>query len=137
MIFRSLLVPSVCLSALMLQAGAAHGQITAAPRTTRMWGFNNYGQGTIPQGLGAVSAIDCGGEFTIALTAEGSVRTWGRNDYGQLGIGSTNNIGAGRSWMLLPIELRITSVFPICEPNISTMRLMGLLALMHCIGSRR
>jgi alpha-tubulin suppressor-like RCC1 family protein len=66
------------------------------------WGYNGSGQlgngtttinrapGAVP-GLSEVTAIAAGGEHSLALLANGTVRAWGNNSEGQLGNGTTAN----------------------------------------------
>jgi len=60
------------------------------------WGRNDYSQlgagTTAPRatpvavlGLSGVKDIATGGDHTLALLADGTVRAWGYNGYGQLG----------------------------------------------------
>lgn len=66
------------------------------------WGYNGSGQlgnGTttlsrVPgavAGLSEVTAVAAGGEHSLALLANGTVRAWGNNSEGQLGNGTTTN----------------------------------------------
>jgi hypothetical protein len=50
------------------------------------WGWNDYGQVTIPTGLSGVTAIAAGGLHSLALKNDGTVVGWGWNDYGQVTI---------------------------------------------------
>jgi hypothetical protein len=43
------------------------------------------------QGLSEVTAVAGGGEFSLALLANGTVMAWGSNQFGQLGDGSTES----------------------------------------------
>jgi len=36
-------------------------------------------------GLSNITAIECGGDFAMALASDGRIWTWGDNSYGQLG----------------------------------------------------
>jgi hypothetical protein len=48
------------------------------------WGYNNYGQCTVPAGAqSGVTAIAAGWYHTVALKSDGSVLPWGRNTDGQ------------------------------------------------------
>ena len=71
--------------------------------TVRTVGHNGYGQCgtgntthpqlslyTIPN-LNNVKQISCGGNHTVFLLKDGTVRTVGRNDYGQCGTGNTTH----------------------------------------------
>jgi alpha-tubulin suppressor-like RCC1 family protein len=43
------------------------------------------------KGLGEVTAISAGGEFSLALLKDGTVMAWGSNQFGQLGDGSSDS----------------------------------------------
>ncbi|KAM7290215.1 E3 ubiquitin-protein ligase HERC2 isoform X3 [Ixodes scapularis] len=43
------------------------------------------------QGLGVVR-VECGSQFSVALTASGSVYTWGKGDYHRLGHGTDDHV---------------------------------------------
>lgn len=74
------------------------------------WGKNFYGQlgnhtktsSSTPVAVAgdgslsgkSVTAIAAGGDFSVALTADGTVHTWGYNYYGQLGDGTNVNASA-------------------------------------------
>ena len=47
------------------------------------WGWNGYGQTSIPASATSVVAIAAGGYFSLALKADGQVIGWGNNDQGQ------------------------------------------------------
>ncbi len=66
------------------------------------WGYNGSGQlgngstaiSRVPgavAGLSEVTAVAAGGEHSLALLSNGTVRAWGNNSEGQLGNGSTAN----------------------------------------------
>jgi hypothetical protein len=42
------------------------------------WGFNGYGQASVPPGLKDIKAVAVGRYFTVALQADGTVTTWGQ-----------------------------------------------------------
>ena len=52
------------------------------------WGYNGYGQCTVPAGLSDVETIATGGlaNHDMALKYDGTVVAWGRNDYGQTNV---------------------------------------------------
>ncbi len=50
------------------------------------WGSNNYGQTTVPPGLGTVLSVAAGGYHSLALRANGTVAAWGRNYFGQCNV---------------------------------------------------
>ncbi len=89
-----LVTPFVLLCVALLCAPA-----WAAPFGAADWGYNGSGQlgnGTttlsrvpVPvTGLSGVTAISAGGEHSLALLSDGTVRAWGNNREGQLGNGS-------------------------------------------------
>ena len=47
------------------------------------WGFNHYGQTTVPSTLSGVSKIAVGTDHMLALKSNGTVVAWGRNDQNQ------------------------------------------------------
>ena len=67
--------------------------------TVVAWGYNGYGQTTVPAGLSGVSAIAAGEYHTVAVKADGSVVAWGYNGYGQTtvpaGLSGVTAIAAG------------------------------------------
>jgi len=62
-------------------AASANGQ-----SNVRAWGFNDYGQCSVPTDLGACTAIAAGVRHSIALRADGTVRAWGANVNGQCSV---------------------------------------------------
>lgn len=42
-------------------------------------------------GLGVIK-VECGSQFSVALTRSGSVYTWGKGDYHRLGHGNSEHI---------------------------------------------
>jgi len=52
------------------------------------WGNNQFGQSTVPPGLGLVRALAAGGSHSVVLKADGSVVAWGENDFGQCDVPS-------------------------------------------------
>jgi len=71
----------------------------AAAGSTECWGKNDYGQCTVPAGIGAVTAVAAGDGHTVAIKANGSVVCWGSNELGQCavpaGLGAVTGIDAG------------------------------------------
>jgi hypothetical protein len=49
-------------------------------------GDPNYGQSTVPDGLGVVKALGAGGWHSVAVRADGTLAAWGRNDFGQSNV---------------------------------------------------
>lgn len=90
-----------------ISAGTYHSLALLADGTVWAWGDNGHGQlgvSTIPfsytpvqvgstEGtfLSDVTAISAGGQFSLALKADGSVWAWGQNEYGQLGDNTKTN----------------------------------------------
>ena len=87
-----------CVSACLTDACVWGGEIQG-PRTATCWGRNDYGQCSVPDGLGAVSAIAAGELHTVAINGDGTVACWGRNIEGQCsvpaGLGAVSAIAAG------------------------------------------
>lgn len=46
--------------------------------------------GMVNASWGATPQASCGGNFTVVLRTDGSVRAWGANTFGQLGIGTVS-----------------------------------------------
>jgi alpha-tubulin suppressor-like RCC1 family protein len=62
--------------------GSAHGLALKGDGTVIAWGWNFYGQATVPGGLSNVTAIAAGENFSVALKQDGTVTAWGNNgDY--------------------------------------------------------
>src|SRR5436190_288209 len=56
----------------------------ASPGSVAAWGFNGYGQTTVPAAAqSGVVAIATGSHHTMALKNDGTVVAWGYNGYGQ------------------------------------------------------
>jgi len=89
------------LTALAVLLGALPAaSATASSYGAATWGYNGSGQlgngttaiGRVPgavAGLSEVTAVAAGGEHSLALLANGTVRAWGNNSEGQLGNGTT------------------------------------------------
>lgn len=89
-----------------LSAGQNHAAAVLEDGTVWTWGSNSNGQLGVdiendrslipvqvrgPGGepfLTGISAVACGGNFTLALAGDGTVWSWGQNHNGQLGDGS-------------------------------------------------
>jgi alpha-tubulin suppressor-like RCC1 family protein len=89
-----------------IAAGLSHAVALKADGSVWSWGSNNNGNLGNPSIVGAsnvpvpvvglgsgsgVVALTAGGNFTLALKADGTVWAWGNNNNGQLGIGNTTN----------------------------------------------
>jgi Concanavalin A-like lectin/glucanases superfamily/Bacterial Ig domain/FG-GAP-like repeat/Regulator of chromosome condensation (RCC1) repeat/Immunoglobulin domain/IPT/TIG domain len=62
-----------------------------AAKRVAAWGWNDYGQTSVPGGLTNVVAISAGWRHNLVLKADGTVAAWGYND------GGATNIPAGLS----------------------------------------
>ncbi|MCX8480409.1 MAG: hypothetical protein ORN58_00660 [Sediminibacterium sp.] len=64
------------------------------------WGFNGYGQTTIPAGLNNVVQITAGRYHSLSLKGDGTVVAWGDNGYGQtnipVGLNNVTQIASGQ-----------------------------------------
>ena len=89
-----------------IAAGLSHAVALKADGSVWSWGSNNNGNLGNPSIVGAsnvpvpvvglgsgsgVVALTAGGNFTLALKADGTVWGWGSNNNGQLGIGNIIN----------------------------------------------
>ena len=88
---RAMLALAVVCAASLCCASSASAQTTNG--VVAAWGWNNYGQCTIPASANSgVSAVAGGAHHTIALR-DGAVLAWGYNDYGQCTIPNSANSG--------------------------------------------
>ena len=82
-------------------AGYGHSAAMKRDGTVVAWGADDFGQATVPVGLGEVTAIAAGYEHTVALKRDGSVVAWGGNSSKQstvpAGLGGVIAIAAGNS----------------------------------------
>lgn len=63
-------------------AGGSHGLALKEDGTVVGWGWNFYGQATVPAGLSNVIAIAAGENYSLALKQDGTVIVWGQDgDY--------------------------------------------------------
>lgn len=93
---------------LALSTGQYHSLGLKADGTVVAWaGLDDYGQITVPPGLGQVVAVAAGGDYweehsahSLALKSDGRVVAWGYDDGGELtppeGLESVIGIAAGR-----------------------------------------
>jgi hypothetical protein len=66
-----------------IAAGDFHSLTLRADGTVVGWGYTNYGQARVPDGLSNVVAIAAGDTHSLALKADGTFVGWGNNSYGQ------------------------------------------------------
>lgn len=59
--------------------GLAHGLALKEDGTVIAWGWNFYGQATVPDGLNNVTAIAAGENFSVALKRDGTIVAWGKD----------------------------------------------------------
>ncbi len=62
--------------------------VGTTPGTLVAWGYNAYGQATVPSGLNGVVAVAAGFGHTVALKNDGTLAAWGYNYLGQATIPS-------------------------------------------------
>ena len=90
LILVGLVLGMVCLaspaSAAALSAGESHNLGVRGDGSLVAWGYNYYGQCSIPAGLGKVASVSAGFSHSVALKPDGTVAAWGRNYEGQLNI---------------------------------------------------
>jgi len=69
-----------------IAAGASHTIAVRSDGTVVAWGFNGWGQTTVPVGLSGVTAVAAGNNHSVALKSDGTVVAWGDNSSGQTTI---------------------------------------------------
>ena len=89
-------------NAVAVSTGGEHSLALKEDGSVWVWGNNNLGQSANSNiitdvctpsevsDLGCAVAVSAGGEFSLALMADGTIYTWGSNANGQLGTGSTS-----------------------------------------------
>jgi uncharacterized delta-60 repeat protein len=66
-----------------IAAGGYHSLVLRADGTVLAWGWNEYGQTSVPESLSNVVAIAAGFQHNLVLQADGRIVGWGWNEYGQ------------------------------------------------------
>ena len=66
-----------------VSAGGLHTCVLANDASVSCWGYNEYGQTSVPTNFGTASAVSAGNFHTCALATTGAVTCWGNNHYGQ------------------------------------------------------
>jgi hypothetical protein len=69
-----------------IAAGSYHSLALQSDGTVVGWGYDAYGQRTIPVGLSNVVQVDAGDSHNLALKSDGTVVGWGWNSVGQTTI---------------------------------------------------
>ena len=64
-------------------AGYQDSLVLKSDGTVAAFGFNIYGETSVPAGLSGVTAIACGDYHDLALKSDGTIVGWGQNIYGQ------------------------------------------------------
>src|SRR5512143_106892 len=67
----------------VIATGFYHTVALKSDGTVTAWGYDYYGQTTVPDGLTGVTAVAAGAYHTLALKNDGTVVAWGFNYYGQ------------------------------------------------------
>jgi alpha-tubulin suppressor-like RCC1 family protein len=79
--------------------GFYHTVALKSDGTVAIWGYDYYGQATVPDGLTGVTAVSAGAYHTVVLKSDGTVAAWGWNNYGQTtvpnGLTGVTAIAAG------------------------------------------
>jgi hypothetical protein len=66
----------------VLATALVQSPAAAIPGHVEAWGYNFFGQTTVPAGLEDVISIAAGGQHSVALRANGTVIEWGANSAG-------------------------------------------------------
>ena len=99
------------------------------------WGYNYYGQTSVPWSLTNAVGLAGGAYHSLALQADGTVVAWGYNNYGQVTVpvGLTNVVavaaGASHSLALaelVPLEFQIVLDFWSVTKDLLQVRVTGV-----------
>ena len=77
---------SVLVARLVIGYGSGVVRETNQGNTVVAWGYNEFGQTSVPAGLTGVAAVAAGVYHTVALKQDGSVVSWGYNGNGQTSV---------------------------------------------------
>ena len=96
---------------IQVAAGNIHSLALLADGTVTAWGpapgqYGDYGQCTVPPGLGQVAQIAAGAVHSLALRTDGSLSAWGSNLYGQCNAPSSSDMVAVAGGMYHSVALR-------------------------------
>ena len=69
-----------------IATGFYHTVALKSDGTVAAWGYDYYGQTTVPAGLTGVTAVAAGAYHTAVLKSDGTVVAWGMNYYGQSAV---------------------------------------------------
>src|SRR4026207_2437760 len=85
-----------------IAVGGEHNLALKSDGTVVAWGFNTWGETTVPVGLTGVVAVAAGGGHSLALKSDGTVVAWGFNTWGEttvpVGLTGVVAIAAGFSY---------------------------------------
>ena len=82
-----------------IDVGEVHTCTIKADDTVQCWGADDFGQSSVPSGLGSVKSIVAGYYHTCTIKADDTVQCWGDDIFGQSdipsGLGSVKSIATG------------------------------------------
>jgi alpha-tubulin suppressor-like RCC1 family protein len=78
-----------------IAAGFRHNLAVKSDGTVFPWGYNEFGQCTVPPGLSNVVDVAAGTYHSLALVKNGTVVAWGHGSWGETNVpaGLTNAVG--------------------------------------------
>ena len=125
-----------------LAAGYYHSLALQGDGTVVAWGYNNFGQTNVPNGLTNVVVLAAGSYHNLALLGDGRMVTWGSSSFGQTNSPArlTNAVAvAGGSYHSLALESDgspAISVQPFSQTVSAntTVRLQALAAGLQPLG---
>jgi alpha-tubulin suppressor-like RCC1 family protein len=78
-----------------LSAGGKHSCVLTVSGAVRCWGSDEWGQATVPSGLGVVKQVSAGLKHSCVLTVAGAVKCWGRKTQNSLAVAAVVPSGLG------------------------------------------